>query len=156
MVGRRALPPGGQPGHFATCPGVAAWPGCLLEGVDRVELVEDRAGPRVDEVVPQTRSGAQRGAVASALGSCQPSSPATTFRAADGPHVPGRYSAGAVVLPRMGSTTRQASSTPSSLMNRDASPRIASPSSRSYGVSSAPAAWRATSSTASPTIASPG
>src|SRR5204863_3057425 len=76
---------------------------------------------------------AQHGAVSSGLGSCQPSSPATTARAAAGPQVPGSYSATGTELWSIGSTTRHAASTPSSRVKSEASPRMASPSSRSYG-----------------------
>src|SRR5207253_1929991 len=76
---------------------------------------------------------AQHGAVSSGLGSCQPSSPVTTARAPAGPQVPGSYSATGTELWSIGSTTRHAASTPSSRVKSAASPRMASPSRRSYG-----------------------
>src|SRR5690348_11042128 len=70
----------------------------------------------------------------SSFGLCQPPSPAMIPSASGGPHVFGSYSASGVALPRIGSITRQAASTPSSRANSETSPRIASPSNRSYGI----------------------
>src|ERR1700692_2885896 len=87
----------------------------------------------------------QHGRDSSGFGSCQPSWLATMARAATGPQGPGSYSATGAALVTIGSTTRHAASTPSSLVKSEASPRMASPSRRSYGDLSPATEWRATS-----------
>ena len=64
----------------------------------------------------------QHGRVSSGFGSCQPSSPATTARAAAGPQASGSYSATGTALSSIGSTTRHAASTTSSRVKSVASP----------------------------------
>ena len=78
-----------------------------------------------------------------------------SWSASGGPQVPGSYSWTGATLPRHRSTTRQAASTASSRANRVGSPS-ASPRSRSYGAISSGVWCRATSSTFSPAISSPG
>src|SRR5438445_3334487 len=90
------------------------------------------------------------------LGLCQPPSPAMIWSASIGPHVFGSYSWTGVAFLNTGSTALHAASTPPSRTNNVASPRMASPSRRSYGVISSVNTCRTISSTPSPTIASPG
>src|SRR5271165_4345885 len=101
------------------------------------------------------RAGVQHGEVFSMSGSCQVSSPSTIFAAAAGPHVPGSYSMTGGLAVRMGSITCQAASTLSSWVNSARSPRMASPSRRSYGDFSRCELWRAINSTGSPRMSSP-